>query len=323
MALFFMESLHRNLGQRFEYKILVSKNFTLLSKILGNHKNIKLIDVESYKQKMKLVLSVSFSNIVILPPSVGRLPFKLKLFAKFLGFYKGKLLGFDDGSFLNFLFDKVFSFEKNIEYLINLNKLGAELGASIENTPTLSLNSDCSILRDLDISNCEYIVLHCFGSSTKRSFEVSEISYLLNKLEDNFPSIKVVLTGGEKDENEIRLIINRNNNAICGITKNNLDKTVCLIKKCILFLGVDTGTTHIASLIGVKSLVFAHNGSPNWLPFYGNNTKVYYKITGENLVRFDKNYLLKEKSGLRCLDRIEKEVVFDILNNELCKIIKK
>jgi ADP-heptose:LPS heptosyltransferase len=49
-----------------------------------------------------------------------------------------------------------------------------------------------------------------------------------------------------------------------------------LIEHGQLYVGVDTGPTHIAGVLGATSVVLAHQNEPTWLPSYNPNATLIW-----------------------------------------------
>jgi ADP-heptose:LPS heptosyltransferase len=78
-----------------------------------------------------------------------------------------------------------------------------------------------------------------------------------------------------------------------------------------LYVGVDTGITHLASVLKAPSLVIAHNGASNWLPYYNENSIVIYQIKDDDSdVHEGRKYLESKRGGrMRYLDRVPMDVI--------------
>ena len=78
-----------------------------------------------------------------------------------------------------------------------------------------------------------------------------------------------------------------------------------------MYIGVDTGITHLASVLGKKSLVIAEQGAPHWLPYYNDNAVIVYKVLGDESGVFEGREYLESKrtSSARYLDRVPMETI--------------
>jgi len=65
-----------------------------------------------------------------------------------------------------------------------------------------------------------------------------------------------------------------------------------LVGHAALYIGVDTGITHLAGVLGQKSIVISHFGDPTWIPTYNPNVRALV-----NSVRGKDAYI--EEDGVR------------------------
>lgn len=115
-----------------------------------------------------------------------------------------------------------------------------------------------------------YIVFHPFGSSSSKSFPPRRSKELLALLADTYPHYPVVITGGKENEAEAKEIS-------AGIAHTTLAlnlpilELAALMGNSALYIGVDTGPTHVASMLKVPSVILTHNMGPSWMPRYNPN----------------------------------------------------
>lgn len=128
-------------------------------------------------------------------------------------------------------------------------------------TPALGLTKD------------SYIVFHPFGSSSWKSFPPRRVHELLTQLSTQYPAMSFVVTGGPENTEEAERIIE-------GVPRTYtaaglpIREAATLIADARLYIGVDTGTTHLACLFQQQSILLEHNASPEWLPTYNPNAVI-------------------------------------------------
>jgi len=124
--------------------------------------------------------------------------------------------------------------------------------------------------------------LHPFGAVEKRSILGDDLKRLLLFVLEHEPGLSIVITGSGDDRKKIgELVGSISSDRVCNVSgAATMEEITSLIFYSKLYVGVDTGITHLASFLGKKSLVIAHNGTPNWLPYYNPLSRILYKIEG-------------------------------------------
>jgi ADP-heptose:LPS heptosyltransferase len=71
-----------------------------------------------------------------------------------------------------------------------------------------------------------------------------------------------------------------------------------LIQSAELYLGIDTGISHLACFLQARVIVVAHSGTAtNWLPFYCPSATVLYRLEEETAVHEGREYLDAHRRG--------------------------
>jgi ADP-heptose:LPS heptosyltransferase len=110
----------------------------------------------------------------------------------------------------------------------------------------------------------------------------------------------VVLSGGTADRNWIEEIQSgmQRQERIGMAIGYSAQQIAGLIKSAELYLGMDTGITHLACFLRARVIAVAHPGTAaNWLPFYCPTAKVLYRLKEEHQVRQDRHYLDTQRRG--------------------------
>jgi len=118
-----------------------------------------------------------------------------------------------------------------------------------------------------------YIVLHPFGSSSWKSWPPRRSKELLDKLGKLYPSFNFVVTGGKENEKAAKDIAQGMPRTTTA-TGLPILEAAGVIQDAALFIGVDTGTLHLASVMNQKVIALEHNASPEWLPTYNPSAVV-------------------------------------------------
>lgn len=128
---------------------------------------------------------------------------------------------------------------------------------------------------------------------------------------------KIVITGGKKDENLGKEIVDLTNIpiiSVCG--KFSLEETFALIERLNLLISVDTGITHIASALKIPTIVLFGPGDPRiWRP-YGNNHLLIQKDI--ECIACKSPYCMNSKHY--CMELIKVEDVLEAVKFQLERI---
>lgn len=116
-----------------------------------------------------------------------------------------------------------------------------------------------------------YILFHFFAGSYRRSFPIEKVRPLLSDARKEFPTHEFILTCAHQEEEAAREMIKDISGARVEVSPHARD-LLCLLKQTDVCVGVSSGVTHIASHLGVPSVVMCNLSDPCWLPAYAKNT---------------------------------------------------
>jgi ADP-heptose:LPS heptosyltransferase len=120
------------------------------------------------------------------------------------------------------------------------------------------------------------IVVHMLAASGTRTPMTSFWRKLINLILDN-TNLVVYLTGSQQDSVEINRILDgrAGENRLKNLAGEVNIKELCsLIDESILYIGVDTGITHLASFLHKQSVVIGNRSNPCWLPYYNDKAVI-------------------------------------------------
>lgn len=270
---FFHNLVHTSAETRFT--MVVSKNKALYLELAESYPRVSVVYT-----KDRIAFSTWFArtlfqkNIIIIPPSFGIIPSSVKV----LGFLLSRLpgseyVGFKDKGRLNNLYKKQLTFDLEALYYNNLVAAGRVAGLELStDRPTFLFASQPEALSSNHLVKNEYIVVHPFAANTKRSLPTERWNSLVEFINHTMPHKKVVITGGKGDTLIAQKIVGKNDAMVkCGISIRALST---LVEDSSLFIGVDTGITHLASLLNKKTILIGNLSNPSWLPTYSTNTKI-------------------------------------------------
>ncbi len=125
-----------------------------------------------------------------------------------------------------------------------------------------------------------YIVIHPFAANAIRSLPRERWLAILNFLYIHYPQYQIIISGSPNDRVEAMILIEQSK----GIKYFSEDlfssflPKVGMIAKASLYIGVDTGPTHVAAHVGVPTIVIGNNSNPCWLPTYNNDVTILMNL---------------------------------------------
>jgi heptosyltransferase-3 len=172
------------------------------------------------------------------------------------------------------------------------------------------------LLNDLDD---EYILI-AVAPGTKmpaKQWNIDKFVELIKLINKNFNNLFFIVIGGKEDFKKGEYLESRIENVknFCGQT--SIIESAALLERCKIFIGNDTGTMHLASIMGVPVLaIFSARDNPGkWEPYGENNIVIRKDVdcAGCMLEVCDKNN--------KCLDLISVEEVYEKFNILFNKVI--
>lgn len=322
MGVYLMENIHLS-DNNLHLFIVVPRNKKIFSGLLKKYSYVNLLKANKKSLEILLGLRLVFGrNCVIIPPTIGKIPLSIKVAAKVLTLKSGDLLvGFKDRSGINKIYDLLLVYDTRISYLDTIKTILKKLNFNVvKQEPDFKFSPQKEISSEYGLEDNNFIVLHPFGSNEKRSIPKNDLAWLINKIRENFPRLKIVISGGKGEKKIIQDILGNsagNENVLNIAGKVSLEELANIIDKSRLYVGVDTGVSHLASFLKKRSLVIANNGTANWLPYYNKNAEIIYKIAGSNEEIYDgKDYLDKKRGAeVKCFGKVPKEIIYEKLKS--------
>jgi predicted lipopolysaccharide heptosyltransferase III len=152
-----------------------------------------------------------------------------------------------------------------------------------------------------------------------RRWENEKFAWLIDTLQEKFKA-KVIITGGY-DKEETQLV-----NKIVSLTKLkpvvaarcvSIKQFAELIRRCTLFISVDTGPMHIAAAMQTPVVaLFGPNTPKKWAPFGSQHVVIYKKLPCSPCI---KQYLgeISKCRDNKCMKKISSEEVLEVVKNQL------
>lgn len=320
MAIFLAENLYRS-GVVKEAIIFVPREERFLGGFVEAYPFIRVVRISRAAAVFMAVRCLSPKTLIVLPPTPGMLPLRAKFLAWAMSRFPGSfLVGFQDkGSFCHTLYSLALPYDTNKTFLETMQEMLGKLGADGAKNPDLRLIPAPETLGAYG-AILPYIFFHPRGSSEKRSFTKEEAVNLIQSIFDAAPNAHILISGSlsEHDFLEVVALESGNRARISLVVDASARELATLIQGAKLFIGVDTGISHLASFLGVRTLCVAHNGTANWLPFYNPHTRVLYRLAEDTEAHEGREYLEARRKGeLKPFGRVPESAIAKVVREML------
>ena len=100
----------------------------------------------------------------------------------------------------------------------------------------------------------KFLLMHPFATLFTKEWELARYSELARRLRDKY-GIPVVVTAGPSETEKLQRLKQMAGNSIVGLENLELQELICWISQCDLFVGNDSGPTHMAAALKRKIVV--------------------------------------------------------------------
>lgn len=277
-----------------KYKYLISYRLILLKKL--NNLNIKY----SYN----ITAARGFLNDEITLLSGAEEYYAINSNERYLGKYYLRLF---NKRYSSILFEDIINeYEKTVKLICKITNATYEK-LVFENKKTFLVDN-----RESD--NNKYIAISPFASNRNKEWGEINYKYLIENLSKKN---KIVLLGTYQQKKRLEKI--KDNYKNVDYITNNLSKAICVINNSLIFIGNDSGLTHISYRLGKITCAIIGGGGYGRFSLYKkiNNKSIefYYKLDC-----FGCNWECLYRESY-CLTKIDKNIVLkkiqELLSNEL------
>jgi ADP-heptose:LPS heptosyltransferase len=168
--------------------------------------------------------------------------------------------------------------------------------------------------KDFPYKPYAYIVVHLFGVSRYRSFPLRRWKTLCSSISQKYPGLTIVFTGSSDDKKMIDEIAHTIPHFYTCIGLPILE-VGGIIDNAALYIGVDTGITHLAGVLKQKSLIIRHVGDRRWIPTYNPYARIL--VNTEHCVCLSGGNCSVIEDGIaytHCMYDISDKIIFDSVN---------
>jgi heptosyltransferase-2 len=183
------------------------------------------------------------------------------------------------GIFLNKQYTDILSADSMNEYekhFTVLEKLGIPINTrktSLYINDTEMLNARCR-LASLGVE--KYLVISPFSDLTIKNWSVDKFNKLISEILIRYSTITIILIGSIWQYEKISKSIPFNPKLINLAGSLSIIESIALLKEAILFIGNDSGFTHISKALEIPTIAIIGGGSyGNFFP-YGTNENISY-----------------------------------------------
>ncbi len=194
----------------------------------------------------------------------GRFAFASKLVARLLAKRSG-LIGFTDASKVNgLLYDKLISLSRTEAPAFLEREAINTAGIRIEKKwPTFQYVPVPSVLEKFSLTPKGYIVVHLFAGNKSRGLHSDKKRGLLVALQQKFPNMRLIVSGGKGDREEAEHITEGLSTLVIA-GETTLQELSTLIAESRGTISVDTGVAHMTAQIGTPLIVLVGCLGRHW-----------------------------------------------------------
>ncbi len=271
MLALFDDILKRAPGTRFT--IITSTNAAIIRDIVSAYPTVEVRDIPSSPLKLLGFLAFIFSKRwnVLVPGTARAYSLHIKLFFMALSALPGnRTIGYGDvrksSGWLPFRTGLYF--DRSISILDNYRRLAQPLliGEAMSGKPAHAV-IDTERPSGFPFKDRGYFAMHLFGTRARLSFPPQRWKTILCELRSSHPDRGIVLTGGKKDE-ELLKTVSAGISDVQIFINRPIHEVAWIVTNAAVYIGVDTGVTHIASILNAPAVVIGNNSNPMWMPYY-------------------------------------------------------
>ncbi len=280
-------------------RIVMPRNAEFLRGFLHPYPYITIIEISKWKLwRLPHLFKQQRGLAVIIHPTIGHIPTRIKILGWLLTRRQGStLIGFWDRGPLCSLYSKMLRYDAETPYHETLDKVARALGVEPSGVPILLFEPRPEVLAAYGLQKGEYIVIHPGASTPARSFDTETVVDLIRYANAHAPNLRIVLSGSEAD----RVLLKQIEIAVGDVTSvigSSAEEIGTIVEGARLYIGVDTGISHLACFLGVPAIIAAHESTQiNWLPRYARTARILYRLKEEDAVRSEWDYLIAHRKG--------------------------
>lgn len=269
-----LETLRRSLpvGTEARFYIVVNGDKTHpYTALLTAYPHITLVHLgkRSLRQTTLLIAkSIFSSNYIFHPLNFGQMHHVHRVVSNLLlwGNPSSRFVEFVDGE--TKMTGRHILLKKNFDQsiFVSLEDAVESVGLkTVRAVPALGLHREESLHQ----MTSPYIVVQPFAASPVRSLPMSRWELLVRWIRVTYPQYSIVISGGPGDrEASVPLLVDEKVVFIGDVVRGGLAGELQVLADAALYVGPDTGPTHLAAHLGTKTILVGNQSNPCWLPNY-------------------------------------------------------
>lgn len=164
-----------------------------------------------------------------------------------------------------------FAYAPNALHIDNMRRLARAAGFTVEpEGSSITYRFDSRLPKNFTLSPRTYLIFHPYGSSSWKSLPFDRCRSLVERLSEHYPTYSIVVTGGEEDKEDIARMIKDIPRTI-SVAGVPILEAIGVIEGARVYVGVDTGTLHLACALKKQVVALEHGAGPEWWPTYNPN----------------------------------------------------
>jgi len=285
LGLYALESSRTSSGRSF---LVFTHRSGLYKEIVAMYPHIEIVFLhrDNTLPILRLLIETMFQqNTFLYPPSFGAPPLLVRWFSYLLCWFRtdSRVIGYvlEQQKSDRFFYSKVLPVDLDKNIFTAVSSMTEGDGEQAHTPPSLLFSYDASLVAKLPK---KYLVFHPFAAGEVRTYPDSLSVKLLNYLLETYPDHTVIISGSLADEERAKKIQAQLTahpsrvQFIEDLVPKSFGQTVQLVSMADLYIGVDTGITHVAAHLGTPTIVLANRSNPMWLPEYSHSTTVLYNL---------------------------------------------
>lgn len=253
---------------------VLRRNAPFIAQLAHSYPSVEIVPLPySPLPALKTVLALLKQRaIVIVPPPRKTHPLVIKVVAALCKLRGDTVIGFCD-KYRWQPYGIKLEYQRDEKYMDNLRRALSRASiqaAPIGTPPRLVMKT--SLPKDFPFASRPYIVVHPFAHmATYKTMPLRRWRDLIAALKRDYPSCGIVITGADVDRAQAQELSPLSDPDIVLAIGLPILQLAGVIDGAKLYIGIDTGPTHIAGVLREPSVVLAQQNEPAWLPTYNPN----------------------------------------------------
>lgn len=316
LQLYVLESIHA-CAPKARIWCLATRNAEVLRVLAAPRPYLRVVPITLTSTILILLRTTLRSNIFFVPPTFTPPAMRIRALIRLLTLSTGVTVGFVGfRDRMHYTINVPFEMKRSIHE--NLHALLLAVGCTYHGSPHVMLREDASILKEIVTP---YIAIAPFAGHPAKTLPEKRWVALLSYFQASHPGHMVVILGSPGDAESARHLVGKSGHnhtrVFCG---EPFARVISLIKHTALFVGVDSGLTHVAGVLQTTSVIIGNLRNPAWLPTYNPEATILFESKNCQC-RGDKTgrciYEIDGKQYLRCMIDIPQERIYEKIDNAI------